>query len=236
MIRVVQSNTCRPGSSATAAMKLDREAAPCAALGATLVAGEETVATLSMYRASVPVFIQLLDGTLFCLNRAREDAVARKYNPDVLPTLRLSPDMMPLAGQIQVATNHATVSVARLAGMDPPDLGEPETTMAEVIGRVERALAFLRTIRPEQLDGSEEREIVLPKRARVAHLEQAGILLEPNQYPLTLYPMTFRGADYLLSFALPNFYFHVTMTYALLRQGGVNLGKMDYIGALPRID
>ena len=193
------------------------------------------MATCFIYRASVPVFIQLLEGTLSCLNRAREYAVARKYSPDVLPTLRLRPDMMPLAGQIQVATNHATGSVARLAGMDPPDLGEPETTMAEVIGRVERALAFLRTIRPEQLDGSAEREIVLPRRARIAHLEQAGITLEPSQYPLNLYPMTFRGADYLLSFAMPNFYFHVTMAYALLRQGGVDIGKMDYIGALPRI-
>lgn len=191
--------------------------------------------TFSMYRASVPVFIQLLDSMLFCLNRARDDARARHYAEDVLPTLRLRPDMMPLAGQIQVATNHATGSVARLAGLEPPDLGEPETTLAQVIARVERALVFLRGIAPHQLDGSEEREIVLPRRARIAHLDQAGITLDLNQYPLNLYPMTFRGADYLLSFAMPNFYFHVTMTYALLRQGGVDIGKMDYIGALPRI-
>jgi hypothetical protein len=193
------------------------------------------MAQLSMYRASVPVFIQLLDSTLFCLDRAREDARTRRYDADVLTTLRLRPDMMPLAGQIQVATNHATGSVARLAGLDPPDLGEPETTLTQVMARLERAVVYLRGIRPDQVDGTEDKEIVLPKRGRIAHLEQAGITLEPTQYPLNLYPMTFRGADYLLSFALPNFYFHVTTTYALLRQGGVDIGKMDYIGALPRL-
>ena len=191
--------------------------------------------SLSMYQASVPVFVQLLDSTVHCLDRAQEQAARRKFDPAILANTRLAPDMMPLAQQIQVATNHATGAPARLAGLDLPPLGDDEKTLDEVKGRIGRALGFLKALRPDQIDGTEEKEIILPRRARVAHIEQSGLQMDYNQYPHSLYPMTFRGREYLLCFAMPNFYFHITMTYAILRRSGVDIGKMDYLGKLPRI-
>jgi len=192
--------------------------------------------SLSMYQASVPVFVQLLDSIAYCLDRGAEDAARRKIDLAVLANTRLTVDMMPLAQQIQVATNHATGAPARLAGLDLPPLGDNEKNIDEVKGRIARALAFLKSLRPEQIDGTEEKEIVLPRRARVSHIEQSGLSIDYSQYPHNLYPMTFRGREYLLNFAMPNFYFHIAMTYAILRRSGVALGKMDYMGRLPRLD
>lgn len=192
---------------------------------------------LSMYQASVPVFIQMLDGLTGCIDKAGVHAKKRNYDPAVLATTRLTADMMPFAQQVQVATNHATGAPAHLAGLELPALGDDERNLDQVKGRIARALAFLRTITPHQIDGTEEKEIVLPKRTRVPHLQLAGLApVAQDQYPMSLYPMTFRGQDYLLRFAMPNFYFHVTTAYNILRRAGVQIGKHDYLGQLPRLD
>ena len=192
---------------------------------------------LSMYQVSVPVFIQMLDGLAGCIDKALQHAARRNYDPAVLATTRLTADMMPFAQQVQVATNHATGAPARLAGLELPALGDDERDLDQVKGRIARALVFLRTITPRQIDGTEDKEIVLPKRARVRHIELAGLApIAQDQYPMNLYPMTFRGQDYLLRFAMPNFYFHVTTAYNILRRAGVDIGKHDYLGQLPRVD
>ncbi len=189
---------------------------------------------LSMYQVSVPIFVQMLDGLVACIDKAAANA-GHQYDPAELPRTRLREDMMPFAQQVQVATNHAAGAPARLAGLDLPDLGDDERTLDALKGRIARTLAFLGTIAPAQIDGTEDKEIVLPKRTRIRHLELAGLpLVAEDQYPMSLYPMTFTGRDYLLCFAMPNFYFHVVTAYAILRRAGVDIGKHDYLGELPR--
>ena len=190
-----------------------------------------------MYDASVPVFVQMLESLSGCIDKALAHAHKRNYDPAVLATTRLTVDMMPFAQQVQVATNHATGAPARLAGLELPVLGDDERNLDEIKSRIERALEFLRTIQPHQIDGTEDKEIVLPKRPRLRHLELAGLApLAQDQFPMNLYPMTFKGKDYLLRFAMPNFYFHVTTAYVILRRAGVDIGKHDYLGQLPRLD
>ena len=193
--------------------------------------------SISMYEASVPIFTQMLNGLAGCIDRAVANDAKRRYDPLTLPAVRLVDDMMPFAQQVQVATNHSAGAPARLTGVELPVLGDDERTLAELKIRIARTLGFLGTINPTQMDGSENTIITLPKRARVRHLELAGLPpVAVNQYPMSLYPMTFRGRDYLLHFALPNFYFHVTTAYAVLRYASVDIGKHDYLGELPRID
>lgn len=195
------------------------------------------LAPLSMYQASVPVFQQMLAALCACIEKAEAEAARKGYDTAILAATRLRPDMMPFAQQVQVATSHATGAPARLAGLELPVLGDEERTLPEVRARIARALDFLRGLRPGQIDGSEDREIVMPKRARVRHLELAGLpQLGEDQWPMSLYPIPFRGRDYLLRFAMPNFYFHVTTAYVILRSCGVELGKHDYLGDLPRLD
>ena len=189
---------------------------------------------VSMYQASVPVFRHMLGSLNTLLDKAAAHAAAKGYDPGNLVRSRLTPDMMPLAQQGQVATNHATGGAARLAGLEPPVIGEDERTIEEMQARIGRAITFLDSLRPEQIDGSEDRLITLARRKEVPHLRLAGL---PQVQPaLSLYPMTFRGADYLFSFAMPNFYFHVVTAYAILRQAGVEIGKHDYLGPLKRAD
>ena len=167
--------------------------------------------SITMHSASVPVFIRMLNNTLGWLDKAEAHAKARKFDPNNFLALRLTPDMLPFARQIQIATDHVKGCTARLAGMEPPKWADDEKTLDELRARIRTAIEYAQSIPAEKIDGSEKREISLP--------------LGPGR------TMTFPGETFLKGFSLPNFFFHVTMTYALLRQGGVELGKMDYLGA-----
>jgi hypothetical protein len=164
-----------------------------------------------MHSASVPVFVRMLDNLLKWLDKAEAHAKARKFDPDGYLGLRLAPDMLPFARQIQIATDHVKGCTARLAGMEPPKWADDEKTLGELRARIQKAIDYAQSIPAEKLAGSDAREIAVP----------AG----PGR------TLTFPGEVFLKHFSLPNFFFHVTMAYALLRQGGVELGKMDYLGA-----
>lgn len=167
--------------------------------------------TITMYQASVPVFIRTLTTLNAILSKAAAHAQAKKIDDSVLLNARLFPDMLPFTKQVHLATDFARGTAARLASLEIPVFEDNEKTFAELMARVERTLDYLRTFKPEQIDGSETREIVRPLGGQ---------------------PKKFTGINYLLQFALPNFYFHATTTYALLRHSGIEVGKMDFIGAL----
>ena len=166
--------------------------------------------TLSMYQASVPQFIRMLTNLTAILEKAAAHCEARKIDPLVLARYRLYPDMFNFARQVQAACEHARNAAARLSGAEAPRLDNPEQTFPELVGRVRDTIAYLTTFKPEQIDGSEDREVVVKRGETVS---------------------TYRGQDYLVQRALPNFYFHVTTAYAILRHNGVELGKLDFLGA-----
>jgi hypothetical protein len=166
---------------------------------------------LTMHSASVPVFVRMLNNTLAWLDKAEAFASARKFDPNNYLGLRLAPDMLPFARQIQIATDHVKGCTARLAGMEPPKWADDEKTLDELRARIRKAIDYAQSIPAAKLEGSDARDITIP----------AG----PNR------TFTFPGEVFMKSFSLPNFFFHVTMAYALLRQAGVELGKMDYLGA-----
>jgi hypothetical protein len=163
---------------------------------------------ITMYASSVPVFERRLKALDAILDKAAAYAEARKIDPAVLVGARLYPDMFALARQVQIATDHAKGAGARLAGLPVPSYEDSEKTFAELKARIAKTLVFLATLEPEQINGSEARDIKV----------RAG----PREYE-------FKGEDYLLNFALPNFYFHMSMAYAILRHNGVELGKQDYL-------
>ena len=166
---------------------------------------------ISMYAASVPVFKRMLGSLDAILARAEEHAAQRGYEPEVLLQARLFPDMFPLVRQVQIAADFAKSVPARLSGTEMPVYADTEQTFAELHERLARTIAFIDTLAEADFAGSEERQIVLrpgtPKERR------------------------FAGVDYLLHYGLPQFYFHVTTAYALLRHNGVEIGKLDYMGA-----
>lgn len=166
--------------------------------------------SISMYATSVPPILRTLTNLRAILEKAIAHAEARKIDPSVLINARLYPDMFPLARQVQIATDNAKGSVSRLAGMDPPKYEDKETTFAELIARLDKTIALLETFKPEQIDGSEDKTITMKV---------------PNA------TLTFKGMPYLLEYALPNIYFHVVTTYAILRHNGVEIGKQDYLGS-----
>ncbi|MGH9621309.1 MAG: DUF1993 domain-containing protein, partial [Bryobacteraceae bacterium] len=145
------------------------------------------------------------------LDKAASHGEAKKIDPKVIPQARLILDMLPLSAQIQIACDAAKGAAARLAGVEVPKHEDTEATLAELKTRVAKTLDFIKTIKPEQLQGAETREIVL-------------------QFPQTT--LKFDGINYLTNFVLPNFFFHVTMAYALLRKNGVDLGKRDFLGPI----
>lgn len=165
--------------------------------------------TLSMYQASAPRFANLLNNLAAILDKAQAHCEARKIDPLALTAFRLYPDMLPFTRQITIACDTAKGAVARLAGVEIPKHEDTETTLAELKARIAKTVDFIGTIKPAQIDGSEDKTIVLKLGSR----EQ-----------------TFKGMQYLLGFAQPNFYFHATAAYAILRHNGVELGKRDYIG------
>jgi hypothetical protein len=164
-----------------------------------------------MYTASVPVFAKTLGNMLSWLDKAKAHAEARKFDPSVYLTLRLYPDMLPLLAQIRIAGDTAKACAARLAGKDAPVFEDNETTFEQLSERIRKTLAYLDTVTAKDIDGSEERDIVIPRGNR-----------EPRR---------FKGEYYLKHFALPNFFFHATTLYALLRHNGVELGKTDFLQA-----
>ena len=168
--------------------------------------------TLSMYQASVPVFLQGLSSLSAILGKAVTQAAERKLDPSVLLNDRLAPDMLPFARQVQIASDHAKGATARLAGVEVPKFEDVEKTFDELKQRLSKVVEFVRGFDVAQIDGSEEREITLPIGGNT---------------------MTFRGQAYLLHFALPNFFFHQTTAYAILRHNGIAIGKRDFIGSVP---
>lgn len=165
--------------------------------------------TISMYQASVPVFIPMLNNLSAILEKAAAHAEAKKIDPAVLINSRLAPNMFPLSRQVQIATDGAKGCAARLAGLEPPRYEDNEATFPALIARLRKTVDYLGTFTPAQIDGSEEKTIVMKFR-------DSG--------------RSFVGLPYLLHYVLPNFYFHVTTAYAILRHCGVELGKQDYLG------
>ena len=167
--------------------------------------------TLSMHAASVPVFKQLLDGLADVLGKAEAHAIDKKIDPSVLLQTRLFPDMSPLVRQVQIACDFAKSVPARLAGVDVPAYDDSEQSFAELQVRIAKTLAFIDGLDAAAFDGSEARTILLR--------------------PGTPKERSISGQGYLLNYGLPQFFFHVTTAYALLRHNGVEVGKKDFMGA-----
>ena len=166
--------------------------------------------TISMYETSIPVFVRVLRTMSDVLAKGAADAATRKIDESVFVNARLAPDMFALARQVQIATDIVKGGAARLAGAEVPRWEDNEATFAELQARVTKAIDFVQGFGAAQIDGSEERDITFRLAGRDAH---------------------FKGLRYLLDFVLPNLYFHATTTYAILRHNGVEVGKMDFLGA-----
>ena len=165
--------------------------------------------TISMYQASVPRFVNILTNLSVILDKAQAHVEARKIDPAALTSYRLFPDMLPMTRQVQIACDGAKGAVARLAGVDIPKHEDTEQTLAELKARIAKTIEFVRSIKPAQLDGTEDMDITIKVGGK---------------------DTTFKGMQFLLDRALPNFYFHVTTTYNILRHNGVEIGKRDYLG------
>jgi hypothetical protein len=166
-----------------------------------------------MYSVSVPVFIQHLGGLAGVLDKAAAHAAARKIKEEDLLAMRLAPDMFPLLRQVRAATDHAINGSARPAGKEPLKFANDETTIAQLKDRIAKAIEFLKSIKQSELDGTEGKEISITF---------------PNGNV-----RQFTGQSLLLGNSLPNFYFHTTTAYDILRQCGVELGKRDFMGPPP---
>ena len=167
--------------------------------------------SISMHSASVPVFVRMFGNLSLWLDKAEAHATAKKFDPQVYLTARLAPDMLPFTKQIQIACDAAKFGVARLAGVDAPKFDDTEASLAELRVRIQKTVEFVRSVSASQIDGTEAKDVVVPRRDG---------------------SITLKGEFYLKHFVMPNFYFHVTTAYALLRHSGVDLGKGDYLGAL----
>ncbi len=166
--------------------------------------------TISMHSASAPVFVKMLGNMLAWLDKAEAHAAARKFDAVNYLGLRLAPDMLTFGRQVQVACDFAKGTMARLSGVDVPKWEDNEASIVDLRARVKKTIDYVQTFAAAQVDGSEEREITIPMRSG-----------EALKYP---------GEVYLKHFALPNFFFHATTAYALLRHAGVEVGKGDYLG------
>ncbi len=165
--------------------------------------------SLSMYQASIPTLVHMLGNLSAILTKAAKYAETKKFDPSVLINARLAPDMLPLSSQIQTASDVAKGCAARLAGIEAPSFPDTETTFPELQTRIAKTIEYLNSVSPAQIDGSEERTVILKMRTQ---------------------DMQFQGQVYLLSFVLPNFYFHITTAYAILRHNGLDIGKGDFLG------
>ena len=165
---------------------------------------------ISMYQASAPRFAHSLKSLSAILGKAQAHCEAKKIDPQVLVSARLYPDMFALARQVQIACDSAKGAVARLAGMEIPKHEDTEANFAELQARIQKTLDFIAALKPAQIDGSEDKDIVLKLRGR---------------------DVEFKGMAYLLGFVHPNFYFHAATAYNILRHNGVEIGKTDFLGA-----
>lgn len=166
--------------------------------------------SISMHSSTVPVFVRNLNNLLAWLDKAQAHAEARKFDTAVYLQLRLAPDMLPFVKQIQIASDTAKGCVSRLAGVDIPSWPDTEATLDELRARIRRTLDYVQGFSPAQIDGSEGRPVTIKLRSG---------------------DVSFDGQRFLEHWALPNFYFHITTAYALLRHAGVDLGKGDYLKA-----
>jgi hypothetical protein len=162
-----------------------------------------------MYEGSVPVFTAMLGNLANLLEKGEAFATERKIDKDTLLNWRLAPDMYPLMRQVQLASDFAKGTSARLAGAEVPKYADDEKSFAELKERIAKTVAFLEGLKREAFDGSEERDIMLTAGPR---------------------ELRFKGRPYLLTFGLPNFFFHVTTAYDILRACGVGIGKRDFLG------
>ena len=167
---------------------------------------------MSLSEIAVPTFVQFIGSLSAVLDKAAAYASEKKIDPGVLVGLRLTPDMYPLSRQVQLASDFAKGTVARLAGVEAPKYPDDEKTIDELKARLAKTLAFVQSVDPKAIDGAQERDIVFP--------------VGPNT-------RTLKGSIYLLHYALPQFYFHVTTAYNILRHCGVGIGKRDFIGQVP---
>lgn len=169
--------------------------------------------SLSLYDASIPTFLHSLRSLKVILEKGVAHAEARKFDPNVFVSARLYPDMLPFSRQIQIASDAAKGAAARLSGTEPPKFEDTETTMAELIARVTKTIDYLESFKPQQFEGDDNRVIAI-KTPRMS--------------------LNFKAVDFVRHFALPNFFFHATTAYALLRHGGVEVGKQDFLGPIPQ--
>ncbi|KQX97582.1 hypothetical protein ASD22_10055 [Rhodanobacter sp. Root480] len=165
--------------------------------------------TLSMYQASAPVFIRALGNLTHVLKKGEAHAKAKNVTDEALLQTRLIIDMLPLIKQIQIACDMATRGMARLAGVEPQSFEDNETTLEQAYDRIARATDYIKSFKPEQIDGSETRAIQLKMRSG---------------------ELNFEGQTYLLHFLIPNVFFHCTTAYNILREAGTEIGKMDFVG------
>ncbi len=166
--------------------------------------------SLSMHSATAPVFVRTLNSMLAWLDKAQAHAEARKFDTANYLGLRLAPDMLPFTRQIQITTDGVKGCMARLAGQEVPKWDDTEASLDDLRARIRKTIDYVQTFSAAQIDGTEDKEILLPTRQGE--------------------PLRYTGEAYLKHFVLPNFFFHATTTYALLRHAGVDIGKRDYLG------
>jgi hypothetical protein len=169
---------------------------------------------MSMYAASVPLFQHMLRNLVHILDKGEANAQARKFDPAVLANFRLAPDMLPFTRQVLIACDAAKLAVARISGVEAPKFDDKEATFPELKARIEKTLDYLGSVPAGALDGTEAKEITFPVGREATR--------------------TMTAQDYLTTWALPNFFFHVTTAYAILRHNGVDLGKADYLAGAKR--
>ena len=165
--------------------------------------------TISMYQASVPRFVNILGNLSNILDKAQAHVDAKKLDTATLTTYRLFPDMLPMTTQVRIACDTAKGAVARLAGVEIPAYEDNEKTLADLKARIAKTIAFIQTVTSAQIDGTEDKEIVIKYGEKETR---------------------YKGMQFLLGNAVPNIYFHVTTTYNILRHNGVEIGKRDYLG------
>jgi uncharacterized protein len=167
--------------------------------------------SITMYSASTPVFVRMLTNLGTWLDKAEAHATAKKFEPSVYLGARFAPDMLPFTKQIQIACDMAKFGIARLAGVDAPKFDDTEASLVELRERVRATVEFIKSVPAAKIDGTDDKDVTIPRRDGT---------------------MTLKGEAYLKHFVLPNFFFHMTTTYALLRHNGVELGKIDFLGAM----
>ena len=165
---------------------------------------------VSMYQISLPVFIRHLNGLITVMKKAQSLYAEKKYDEATLLSYRLYPDMFSFTRQVQAASDHAKNCTALLAGLEAPKYEDSEKSLAELIARVEKTIAWLNTVKPEQIDGTEGKSVTVKMRDRETK---------------------YTGLELLLNRSMPNFYFHATTAYDIIRHNGVEIGKRDFMGA-----